>query len=55
MDRLALEQDASLSLMAARLRGPERVPQSADDLNYGQRELDHTMRCRKVGCTRCAG
>ena len=34
-------------------REPERVPQVAEALNHDQRELDHIMRCTKVGCTRC--
>lgn len=33
---------------------PTLAPQPAEPLNHDQRELDHMMRCTKVGCTRCA-
>ena len=36
-----------------RLRRPQLVPQAAEPLNHDQRELEHMMRCTKVGCTRC--
>lgn len=36
-----------------RLRRTQRVPQPADPLTQDQRELDHIMRCTKVGCIRC--
>lgn len=51
------EQDASLSIqyVAGALRNRfERVPQPAEPFTRAQRDIDHMMRCTKVGCTRCA-
>jgi hypothetical protein len=35
-------------------REPEFIPQPCEQLTYEQRDLDHVMRCTKVGCLRCA-
>lgn len=46
-------RETRLSNYVRTFRSPTRVPQPAELLSKEQRDLDHIMRCQKVGCTRC--